>query len=176
METTGSKTHYPTVGWDLNSAEFLDLQKNAMEVGASIHVISNLLIDYDGMVVGEQDKYDFAKIKADEPKEKFKNIILLNYPEGEGSFKKAIKWTIANNLCMTDEFVLSSIGKYKPKLRSELGLNSLVYIIGTKGVVIGKEKQAYCLIYNDNVIRLIISAKNVFGNHPEHYFALEKKD
>ena len=62
-------------------------------------------------------------------------IILLNYPNGDGSWEKALAWAEDMGLEKTDPRQVFSIGKKFPNLHQTLFDGELMYVVATKECV-----------------------------------------
>ncbi len=112
----------------LNEALLRQLQNSAKEIGAIVHVLPEVLVDYGDNIyvpflennvdvnpMAVRDSY--PKIEA---KEITETIILINWPNSQGSCKRALNWATENNLSSTTPHVLSPINTYHSDLNGEL--------------------------------------------------------
>ena len=123
---------------------FTNLQAEAKKIGARIHLITNLSVDYTkphndaAMTGGPQTESNYNVLKVadlyqpSENKVTTETIILFNWPNGGGNYQKAIEWGLSNNLLKTTPHVPFAIGENYPKLNYELGSNPM-YVVETTG-------------------------------------------
>lgn len=72
---------------------------------------------------------------GDSTKEERKEVILLNLGNG-GDFKKAIAWGEHNNLKRTTQQYVLAIGRQKPRLHRELGMDPM-YVVTSEEYTFG---------------------------------------
>lgn len=123
---------------------FEKLQVTANAMGARVHLITKLVVDYKqshndaAMAGGPQTPSNYNVLKVadkyqpSENKEITETIILLNWPKGGGSYQKAVEWGLQNGLRKTTPHVPFAIGKQFPKLNYDLGPNPM-YVVETTG-------------------------------------------
>lgn len=79
--------------------------------------------NYNVRKVGDQ----YAPTGTEEIEE---DLILLNYPQGDGNWDKALAWAQIQGLKNTVPREVFAIGEQYPKLHNELGLNPM-YVVAT---------------------------------------------
>ena len=76
-------------------------------------------------------------------------LILLNYPQGDGSWDKALAWAEQYNLRKTDPRRVFAIGKYHPKFNYEVGPNP-AYVVATEECAFGGYRRACSVWWDDS--------------------------
>lgn len=73
------------------------------------------------------------------------DIILLNFPQGDGNWDKALAWARGAGLKNTVPREVFPIGKQHPKLRTTLGVNPM-YVVATTACIFGGNRYA-CYVW-----------------------------
>lgn len=140
---------------------FRELQKNAEDIGARVHFIPKLVIDYtkpynESAIEGGPDtpsNYNVLKIDdkyfISENEVKKEIIVLFNWINLGESYSKAIRWGLSHNLRKTTPHVPFAIGKYFPRINQELKSN-LIYILETTGCSYGGHPFASYVLWNNS--------------------------
>ncbi|MEA3399455.1 MAG: hypothetical protein U9R00_03025 [Patescibacteria group bacterium] len=127
---------------------FEKLQANAQEIGARVHLIPKLIVDYAkshnelAMAGGPQTGSGYNVLKVGDKYPSIGNkvveevIILFNWPKDGGSYQKAVEWGLSNGLQKTVPKEAFTIGQQFPKLNYELGPNPM-YVAETTGCSFG---------------------------------------
>lgn len=142
----------------LNNFEIL--QKSAKKIGARLHLIQKLVVDYSiphndaAMAGGPQTGSDYNVLKVADKyqssgnKKTTETIILFNWPKGGDSYQNAVEWGIANGLRKTTPHVSFAIGEQFPKLNYDLGPNPM-YVVETTGCLFNGIAHACYVCWND---------------------------
>lgn len=138
-----------------------ELKLTAEKIGARIFV-TELSVNYTkshndaAMVGGPQTGSGYNVLKVGDlyqPENKVINetIVLLNWPEGGGSYQKAVEWGLSNGLRKTTPHVPFTIGEKYPKFNYEIGSNPS-YVVETTGCSFSGDADA-CYVYWDDAGR-----------------------
>lgn len=165
---------------------FIQLQAEAKKIGAQIHVIHNLRVDYTrghneaAMAGGPQtdSSYNVLKVadkyQPSENKLTAETIVLLNYPKGGGNYGKTVEWGLSNGLRKTTPHVPFAIGEELPKLNYDLGPNPM-YVVETTGCTFGGGARACGVWWRDAKRRSGLRWQHNFG-YDNDWFAFRKLD
>ncbi len=135
---------------------FKKLQTEAEKIGARVHLIENLSVDYTkshndaAMAGGPQTGSDYNVLKVGDlyqPENKIINetIVLLNWPKGDRSYQKAVEWGLSNGLRKTTPHVSFVVGEKYPKFNYEIGSNPS-YVVETTGCSFDVDAHA-CFVF-----------------------------
>lgn len=162
---------------------FEKLQKEAEKMGATLHLIEELPVNYGrphneaAMAGGPQtpSSYDVLKV-ADkyraQPETVTETIILLNHFKGGGNYQKIVEWGLQNGLRRTTPHVAFTIGERFPKLNYELGPNPM-YVVETTGCSWSGYLDACYMWWDDANRRADLNWRSSFGNDRD-WFAFRK--
>ena len=95
--------------------------KEALEAGGP-----NTPSNYDVRKAEVRDQYPPTSTEEIE-----EDLVLLNYPSGDGNWGKALAWAQSMNLQNTEPREVFAIGEQHPKLDKQLGQNPM-YVVATK--------------------------------------------
>jgi len=98
--------------------------------------------DYNVRKVGDQ----YPPTGTEEIEE---DLILLNFPKGDGFFDRALAWAASKQLQNTVPREVFAIGEQHPKLYEKLGQNSM-YVAATKECTFGGDRCACYVWWNDS--------------------------
>ena len=76
------------------------------------------------------------------------DLIMINYPRGDGNWDKALAWAQGAGLKNTVPREVFAIGKQHPKLHEQLGVNPM-YAVATTECAFGGDRRACCVWWND---------------------------
>ena len=142
---------------------FEKLQSKASKIGARVHLIK-IRIDYtrpyaESVKAGgpQTNSGSFVFKVADIyhlPENKIKDevIVLLNWANGYGSYKKAVEWGLSSGLHKTTPYVPFAIGEQFPEINYEIGPNPM-YIIETTGCTFDNCQDCVCCVWWYNLNR-----------------------
>lgn len=164
---------------------FENLKKEAEKIGARLHLIENLVVDYSiphnqaAMLGGPQTGYDFDVLKVGDlyqPDKKIitETIVLLNYPKGGGNYKITVSWGMENGLLKTTPHVPFFIRENFPSLNYKLGLK-LMYLVETTGCVFHGNNVACFVWWDDSKYQSDVRWARRFG-HAFGWFAFRKPE
>ena len=105
------------------------------------------------------DDYNVRKVAdlypptgADEVEE---DLILLNFPQGDGNWDKALVWAQGEGLKNTVPREVFAIGEQHPKLHTELGLNPM-YVVATTECTFGGHRIACCVWWDGSLRKAVL--------------------
>lgn len=76
-------------------------------------------------------------------------LILLNFPNGDGNWDKALAWAEAKGLKRTNPREAFAVGEQHPKLHEQLGQNPM-YVVGTTDCSFEGGRRACCVWWDDS--------------------------
>ncbi|MFA7285984.1 MAG: hypothetical protein WC011_04055 [Candidatus Paceibacterota bacterium] len=166
-----------------NQVWFDNLQKSVEKIGARLHLIENLVVDYSiphnqaAMSGGPQTGSDYNVLKVtdlyqSEKKVVTETIVLLNYPKGGGNYSNTVAWGMKNGLVKTTPHVPFAIGENFPKLNYDLGSNPM-YVVETTGCTFGSRASACGVWWGDAERKSSLNWQSGFGNGID-WFAFRK--
>ena len=150
-----------------------NLKLEAEKIGARIFV-TELSVDYtkshneSAMLGGPQTGSDYNVLKVGnlyQPENKIINetIILLNWPNGDGSYQKAVEWGLSNGLRKTTPHVPFTVGEKYPKFNYEIGSNPS-YVVETTGCSFDGNANACCMSWSDAERKSSLNWQSDFGS------------
>lgn len=156
------------------TAWFEDLKARTEKIGARVHM---MVIDVDyskphkeaAMTGGPQAPSSPSVLEvADEYVLLEKGIvretvILLNWPNGDGSYAKAVRWGLKNHLRKTTPHVLFAVGALHPRLNCELGQNPMC-MAETTGCTLNGQANACYVWWRDEGRKTDLSWLDFFGD------------
>ena len=160
------------------------LQVTANAIGGRVHLIPKITVDYTrshndaAMAGGPQTESNCNVLKVadkylpSEDEVTDETIILLNWPEGDGSYEKAVLWGLQNGLRLTTPHVPFAIGEQKTKLNYELEQNRM-YVIETTGCFFDDDANACDVRWGDADRESGLGWQGNFGNEYD-WFAFRK--
>lgn len=159
------------------------LKAQAEKIGGQIHIIPQLKVNYArphneaAMAGGPQTGSDYNVLKvADkyqpEGEEVTEFIILFNFKNGNGSYKKAVEWGLENGLRKTTPHVPFAVGEQFPKLNYELGSNPM-YVVETTGCSFDGSERACNVWWNVARRESSLCWQSSFGDS-DGWFAFRK--
>lgn len=90
-------------------------------------------------------------------------FILLNYPNGDGSWGKALAWAKAKDLKNTDPRRVFAVGKEHPTLHTELGCDPM-YVVATTECTFEGDHSACYVWWNGSKREANLNWVSNFGN------------
>ncbi|MEO5646376.1 MAG: hypothetical protein ABIO57_01230 [Candidatus Paceibacterota bacterium] len=165
-------------------AWFESLQAAATKIGARLHLITNLVVDYSkshndaAMAGGPQTESSYNVLKVSDKYQPSENkltnetIVLLNYPKGGGNYGKTVQWGLENGLRKTTPHASFAVGEHKTKLNYELGPNPM-YVVETTGCTFGGGTDACYVWWDDARRKSNLDWQDNFGNGRD-WFAFRK--
>ncbi len=145
-------------------ARFLDtLKADALNIvppqGARIHIVSvKVKLDrpwqeaVNAAGPNTPDNYDVRKVgdlyAPTGTEEIQEDLIMLNYPKGDGNWDKALAWAQTQGLKNTVPREVFAIGEQHPNLHTHLGVNPM-YAVATTECTFGGRRQA-CYVWWDD--------------------------
>lgn len=91
------------------------------------------------------------------------DLVMLNYPQGDGSWDKALMWAQVANLKNTVPREAFAIGEQHPSLHSTLGVN-LMYAVATTECTFGGDRQACCVWWGGSERGAYLGWISLFGS------------
>ena len=124
------------------------------------------------------DSYNVRKVGGQYPLgeegEIEEELILLNYPNGGGSWKKALAWAEETKLVRTVPRELFAIGEQHPNLHRELGVNPM-YAVATTDCIFDGGRRACSVWWCDSLREAILHWVGHFG-HSHDWFVFRKQN
>ncbi len=147
-----------------NDSWFKNLQTEAEKIGARLHLIPKLVVDYtksyrEAVIAGSggtQTEFNSNVLSIgskyglpDENKVIEETIILFSLQEchGYSAFLKVVEWGLSNDLLQTTPHVPFTIGEQKPNLNHEFGENP-TWVFETTGAFASSEICYVCWLNN----------------------------
>ncbi len=90
------------------------------------------------------------------------DLVLLNYPEGNGSWEKALAWSSEKGLKNTAPREVFAVGEQHPNLNRILAINPM-YVVSTAECVIGDGRRACCVWWYASDRQAGFELLNYFG-------------
>ena len=126
----------------LSDERIAELTKLATDAGARIHVLRRVRVQQDRdwqdsiNLAGQNTPMNYnvrkPEVSAQYPpvskKTVEKDIVLLNYPKGDGNWDKATTWGQSTSLKVTNPREVNAIGEQYPTLHNTLGQNPM-YVV-----------------------------------------------
>jgi len=153
---------------------FENLKKSAEKIGARVHLIEGLVVDYtkshnQAVLDGAPETFSNNNVLkvADQSvirvQKTIETIILLNWENGGGSYEKALQWGLANGLRKTTTHTLFAIGESFPKLNYKLGQNPM-YVVETTGCTSESSSNACHLWWIGAKRRALLDSRGCYGD------------
>lgn len=145
---------------DLNTEKWFEkLQAEAKKIGARVHLIQNLEVDYakshsDAAMAGgpqtesSHNVLEVGDLYQTEKKKVIETAVLFNWLDGGGSYEKAVQWGLANALRKTTPHVPFTVGEKFPRLNYNLGPNPM-FVVETTGCTFAGKSHACRLWWCD---------------------------
>jgi hypothetical protein len=99
-------------------------------------------------------------------------LVLLNYPNGDGSWEKALAWAEQSRLRRTDPRRVFAVGKGHPKFNYEVGPNPC-YVVATEECTFGDKLQACSVWWSGSERKANLNWVSYYG-HSRDWFAFRK--
>ena len=158
------------------------LEASAAKIGGRIYIIE-LSIDYAkphndaAMAGGPQTGSDYNVLKVGdlyqpENKKITETVILFNWPNGGGSYQKAVEWGLENGPRKTTPHVSFAVGEKFPKLNYDLGPNPM-YVVETTGCSFLGGAYACCVYWDVAERDSCLRWQDYFGDDSD-WFAFRK--
>jgi len=139
---------------------FKNLEVAVGKTGGRVHLFKNVLVDYSrnhnaAAMTGGPDtgkNYDVLKAGDTYPlplsKKVTETFVSFNWPEGEGSYDKAVTFGVSNGLERTIPHEVFAVGEHFPNLNHELGVNPM-YVAETTGCWFNDHAEACYVWWGD---------------------------
>jgi hypothetical protein len=164
---------------------FEKLQSEASKIGARVHLIPKLTVDYAkshnevAMAGGPQTPSNYNVLKVADKYQPSENkvtdetIVLFNWINGGGSYQEAIEWGLQNGLLKTTPHVPFTVGEQFPNLNYTLGPNPM-YVVETTGCTFDGNADACSVWWYDANRGSDLHWQDDFGDDND-WFAFRKK-
>lgn len=124
-----------------------------------LYLISNISVAYTkqfnnvakaaGPLTKSDDEiFKVAELYKAPEKDSIETVVLVNFPNGDGSWSKALSWGVKNNLRITDPHLVFAIAEKFPKLNWKPPFGSWTYLIETTGCTFNESRQMCCVLFN----------------------------
>ena len=170
----------------LSDARIAEITTVAIAVGARIHVLRRVRVQQDRdwqdsiNLAGPNTPMDYnvrkTEVSAQYPpvskKMVEKDIVLLNYPKGDGDWDRAIVWGQSTSLKPTNPREVFAIGGQHPTLHNTLGQNPM-YVVASIECSFDGDRNAYYVWWYGSIRRARLRRVSLFG-YTSHWFAFSE--
>jgi len=145
----------------LSDKRIAKLTKLATAVGARIHILRRVRVQQDRdwqesiNLAGPNTPMNY-NVRKPEVSDQYqpvskktveKDIVLLNYPKGDGNWDKATVWGQNASLKSTNPREVNAVGEQYPTLHNTLGQNPM-YVVAPMECSFGGNRRACCVWWN----------------------------